>query len=176
MSYLMSSDTITSGEVLDNLSETIAPTTIIVVDTQYDSEDNHSDNNDGQDVKVLSGDDQSIDNSTNSTPAYTSVDSTNETQVPNVQMEVDFSNWLNTKHTDHMETSVNENEGSEDNVEGHHIVTRHKAKQMSITHTSLAAEKLIMEPTTVKQTLASPYCMKQCKKKLRLCTKTRLGP
>ncbi|WMV09485.1 hypothetical protein MTR67_002870 [Solanum verrucosum] len=105
-----SSDTITSREVLDNWTETIAPTTIPVVDTQvqlepsgqvlttssseYDSEDNHSDNNDGQDVEVLSGDDQSIDNSTNLTPPNTSVDGTNEAQVPNVQLEVDFPNCL----------------------------------------------------------------------------------
>ncbi|KAH0698701.1 hypothetical protein KY284_012916 [Solanum tuberosum] len=95
-----SSDTITLGEVLDNLNEKIAPATITVVDTQvqpdpsgqvltnssseYDSEDNHSDNNDGQDVEALLGDDQSIDNSTNSTPANTSEDGTNEAQVPNV--------------------------------------------------------------------------------------------
>ncbi|WMV14166.1 hypothetical protein MTR67_007551 [Solanum verrucosum] len=67
----------------------MSPTTITVVDTQvqpkpsgqvlttssseYDSEDNHSDNNDGQDVEVLSGDDQGIDNSSNSTPANTSL-------------------------------------------------------------------------------------------------------
>ncbi|KAK4709876.1 hypothetical protein R3W88_004389 [Solanum pinnatisectum] len=86
MSYLMSShcpmcrlkntcssDTITSRKVLDNLTETIAPTTITAVDTQYDSEDNHSDNNDGQDVEVMSGDDQGIDNSTHSTLVNTSV-------------------------------------------------------------------------------------------------------
>ncbi|KAH0711177.1 hypothetical protein KY284_012604 [Solanum tuberosum] len=124
---------------------------------KYDSEDNHSENNDGQDVEVLPGDDQSIDNSKNSTPANTSIDGTNEVQLPNVQLDVDFSNWLNIKHTDLMETSVNENEGAEDNVEGHHMVTRHKAKKMSITHTSLAAKKLSMEPTTVKQALASPH-------------------
>ncbi|WMV58566.1 hypothetical protein MTR67_051951, partial [Solanum verrucosum] len=97
--YTSSSDTITLGEVLDNLTEIIAPATIIVVDTQvqpepsgqvlttssseYDGEDNHSDNNDGQDMEVLPGDDQSIDNSTNSTHANTSVDGTNEAQVPN---------------------------------------------------------------------------------------------
>ncbi|KAH0636382.1 hypothetical protein KY285_036142 [Solanum tuberosum] len=73
-----SSGTIISWEVLDNLTETIAPTTITVVDTQvqlepygqvlttssskYDSEDNHSDNSDVQNVEVLLGDDQSIDN------------------------------------------------------------------------------------------------------------------
>jgi len=33
-----SSDTITSGEVLDNLTETIAPATITVVDTQVQPE------------------------------------------------------------------------------------------------------------------------------------------
>ncbi|KAH0729979.1 hypothetical protein KY289_001167 [Solanum tuberosum] len=59
-----SSDTITSGEVLENLIETITPATITVVDIQvqpescgqvlntssseYESEDNHIDNNDGQ--------------------------------------------------------------------------------------------------------------------------------
>lgn len=39
-----------------------------------------------------------------------------------------------------METFCKKNEGAEENVEVHHMVMRHKAKQMSITHTPLAAE------------------------------------
>ncbi|KAK4737417.1 hypothetical protein R3W88_001114 [Solanum pinnatisectum] len=88
MSYLMSSRSPMC--ILISVQPEPSRQVLTTSSLEYDSEDNYSDNNDGQDVEVLPGDDQSIDNSTNSTPANTSVDGTNEAQMPDVQVEVDF--------------------------------------------------------------------------------------
>ncbi|MCD9638890.1 hypothetical protein HAX54_023062, partial [Datura stramonium] len=68
-----------------------------------------------------------------------------------IQLEVDLSNWVNTENNANINSDMHETTRADN--DGHHMVTRHKAKKMLITHTSLAVETLSMKSDTVSKAL-----------------------